>query len=287
MGNGMKTIRDIGKMQEIAESLRLKGKRIGFVPTMGFLHDGHLSLIRRAKEESDVVILSIYVNPTQFSPNEDLDKYPRDLKRDEALAKEAGVDYLFTPSDAMMYPQNYLTYIHVDEITGKLCGKSRPHHFQGVTTICAKLFHIVKPHVAVFGQKDAQQALIIRKMVRDLNFDLEIITAPIVREPDGLAMSSRNTYLSPEERKQALSLKKSLDLASQMIEQGERDAALIQTKMREIINQSPLAKIDYVEIVSQEDLESLPTLQGNVLIALAVYFGKTRLIDNVMLRLGG
>ena len=283
----MKTIRDIGEMQQISEAIRLKGRRIGFVPTMGYLHEGHLSLIRRAREASDAVVLSIYVNPTQFGPNEDLDKYPRDFDRDEALAKNAGADYLFYPSDAMMYPKHYLTYVNVDEITTKLCGRTRPGHFQGVTTICTKLFHIVKPHVAVFGQKDAQQALIIRRMVKDLNFDLEIITAPIVREPDGLAMSSRNTYLSSQERNQALVLKKSLDLASQMIEQGERDAVLIQTKMRELINQSPLAKIDYVEIVSQEDLEPISTPQGDVLIAVAVYFGKTRLIDNVMLRLGG
>jgi pantoate--beta-alanine ligase len=281
----MVIIKTIRKMQAEAERLRLAGKRIGFVPTMGSLHEGHLSLIRMAKRHSDVVVLSIFVNPTQFGPKEDFSKYPRNFDRDEILAKQEGVDIIFYPSDAEMYPKDYLTYVNVEEMTNTLCGASRPGHFRGVTTVCAKLFHAVKPHVAVFGQKDAQQAVVIRKMAKDLNFDLEILVAPIVREPDGLAMSSRNVYLSPEEKADALVLSRSLQMAEQMIRQGERKAAKIIRAIRELIESKKNTKIDYVSIVDPDTLKPLDTVESKALIALAVFIGSTRLIDNSIIQL--
>lgn len=280
----MKTITNARQMQSVARTLRTEGKTIGFVPTMGYLHQGHLSLVALAKEKSNVVVLSIYVNPTQFGPNEDLDKYPRDFERDEALAKEAGVDYIFYPSDQEMYPGPYATYVSVEEMTTRLCGASRPNHFRGVTTICTKLFHIVQPHFAVFGQKDAQQVIVIQRMVHDLNFDMEIVIAPIVRESDGLAMSSRNSYLSPEERRDAVRLHQALQLAQRMISEGETQTSRLTEAMRSHISTSPHATIDYVEIVSLETLEPKEAVGPGTLIALAVYMGKTRLIDNLLIR---
>jgi pantoate--beta-alanine ligase len=278
----MKVIRKIEEMQKIADEYRLADKKIGFVPTMGYLHEGHLSLMEAATEKSDVLAVSIFVNPTQFSPDEDLEEYPRDIERDEKRLAEIGCDVLFYPTEAMMYPSGYKTYVIVEDITQKLCGTSRPTHFRGVTTVVTKLFNIIKPHVAVFGQKDAQQAIVIKKMVKDLNMDIEIVTAPIVREADGLAMSSRNIYLSEAEREDALSLNQSLNMVKQMIENGERDANLLKRKIQEMINVKSHTKIDYVSIVDTNNLEEVENISGEVLIALAVFVGKTRLIDNVM-----
>lgn len=269
-------------MQLQAERWRQEGKLIGLVPTMGYLHEGHLSLIRIARQRADVVVTSIFVNPTQFAPHEDYARYPRDLPRDMALAAQAGCDVMFHPTVAEMYPEGHLTYVEVEKITGVLCGRSRPTHFRGVTTVVAKLFNIVKPHIAVFGQKDAQQALVVRRMAQDLNFDLEIVVAPIVREADGLAMSSRNFYLSPEERKQAVVLYKALQRASELVAAGERSAGRLREEMRAVIETAPAARIDYLAIVDAGTLEELEQLRGQVLIALAVFIGTTRLIDNTV-----
>ncbi|MCD6166401.1 pantoate--beta-alanine ligase [candidate division KSB1 bacterium] len=279
----MQVITKIREMQQTAERLRRDGKIIGFVPTMGYLHEGHLSLLRIARQKSDVTVMSIFVNPTQFGPNEDFDRYPRDFARDEKLAEANGCDIVFYPSIEEMYPQPYLTYVNVEKITTGLCGASRPGFFRGVTTVVTKLFNIVKPHLAVFGQKDAQQAIVVRQMVRDLNFDLEIVIAPIVREPDGLAMSSRNTYLSESERKEAVVLYKALMHAKKLIEAGERDAEFLKREMSKIINSAPSARIDYVAIVDAYQLRELLKLEGEVLIALAVWIGNTRLIDNLII----
>jgi len=272
----------IEEMQNSANRLRAAGKKIGFVPTMGFLHQGHLSLLEEAKTRSDIVVMSIYVNPTQFAPNEDFEAYPRDTERDCKLASQHGCDIVFIPESDQIYPEPYLTYVEVEKMTRILCGASRPAHFRGVTTIVAKLFNIVKPQLAVFGQKDYQQALVIQQMTRDLNFDVEIVIAPIVRESDGLAMSSRNSYLSPDERQQALVLNRSLLMAKQEILSGERDAESLKRKIRANIRQKPAAEIDYVEIVDARNLDPVKDIQHNVLIALAAKFGKTRLIDNII-----
>jgi pantoate--beta-alanine ligase len=279
----MKVITGIKEMQFEAENLRREGRWIGFVPTMGYLHEGHLSLIRAARRDADVVVVSIYVNPAQFSPEEDLEKYPRDFQRDENLARDAGADILFYPSDAEIYPSGYQTWITVEELTRGLCGASRPTHFRGVTTICAKLFNIVKPNFAVFGQKDAQQAIVIRRMVRDLNMDMEIVVEPIVRESDGLAMSSRNRYLSPEERADALVLYHSLQAAEAMIGEGEGDPAAVKKKITESIREKKSVRIDYIEITDAETLTPLRVIDRPVLIALAAFVGSTRLIDNVII----
>ncbi len=283
----MRIISKVKEMQKVADELRKEGKIIGVVPTMGYLHEGHLSLIRLAKEKSDVVITTIFVNPLQFAPNEDYDRYPRDFERDVKLAQSAGCDIIFHPSVEEIYPQNFLTYVEVDKLTKVLEGEFRPTHFRGVTTVVAKLFNITKPHIAVFGQKDAQQALIIKQMVRDLNFDIEIIVAPIVREPDGLAMSSRNVYLSDSERKDATVLYESLKLAEKLIENGERNSKNIILKMEELIKSKPTAKIDYIAIVEPETLEKVETLSEGkeYLIALAVRIGSTRLIDNTIVKI--
>ena len=281
----MKTVRTIPQMQTLAENLRREGKRIGFVPTMGYLHEGHLSLMRLARPKCDILVVSIFVNPTQFGPNEDFEQYPRDMQRDERLCQQEQVDVIFYPDVNEMYHPDHLTFVTVEQLSQTMCGISRPSHFRGVATVVSKLFNIVKPHFAVFGQKDYQQALIIRRMVRDLNFDLEIITAPIVREADGLAMSSRNTYLSPEERKQAVVLYQSLRLAQQLAEQGERNANAIYRKIESLITSKPLAKIDYIAIVDGETLQPVRELTDNTLVALAVKFGNTRLIDNMVIRL--
>jgi pantoate--beta-alanine ligase len=283
----MRIITEVKEMQKVADELRKEGKIIGVVPTMGYLHEGHLSLIRIAKEKSDVVITTIFVNPLQFAPHEDYDKYPRDFERDVKLAQSAGCDIIFHPSVEEMYPENFLTYVEVEKITKVLEGEFRPTHFRGVTTVVAKLFNITKPHIAVFGQKDAQQALIIKQMVRDLNFDIEIIVAPIVRESDGLAMSSRNVYLSEPERKDATVLYQSLKLAERLINEGERNPQNIISQMEELIKSKPTAKIDYIAIVNPNTLERVEKLEENkeYLIAIAVRIGSTRLIDNTIVKI--
>ncbi len=280
----IKIISSIREMQWTSEELRLQGKRIGVVPTMGYLHEGHLSLIRIAKEKTDVVITTVFVNPTQFGPTEDFNQYPRNFERDRKLAESAGCDIIFHPETKEMYSKDYLTFLEVEKLSNILEGKFRPTHFRGVTTIVAKLFHITKPHVAVFGQKDAQQAIIVKQMVRDLNFDLEIVVAPIVREADGLAMSSRNVCLSPEERKDALVLSQSLKLAEAMICNGEREVKKIVDEMTKLITSKRTAQIDYIAVVDAERLSDIQRLEKgqHILIALEVRIGKTRLIDNML-----
>ncbi len=275
----MKIIKSIKEMKSFSV-----GRDIGFVPTMGFLHDGHMSLIKKAREENDIVVVSIYVNPTQFAPNEDLDSYPRNFKADEKLCEQEGVDVIFFPSNEEMYPEGYSTDIEVKEITEKLCGKSRPTHFAGVTTIVAKLFDIIKPVKAYFGQKDYQQSLVIRKMVKDLNINVEIIVCPIVREGDGLAMSSRNKYLSVDERKEATVLFESLQMAKKEFESGNNSVKDVKEKIISMINNKKHAKIDYVEILDKDNLEDIDKIVSDkTVIALAVKFDKARLIDNTLL----
>ncbi len=281
----LKIISSVREMQRIADELRLQGKRIGVVPTMGYLHDGHLSLLRLARGKSDAVILTIFVNPTQFAPGEDFEKYPRDLERDRRLAEEAGVDILFAPERAEMYGERYFTFVEVEKLSSILEGKYRPTHFRGVTTAVAKLFNITKPHIAVFGQKDAQQAIIIMKMVQDLNFDIEIVVAPIVREKDGLAMSSRNVYLKPDEKNDALVLRQSLDLAESMVRDGERDTKRIVERMEKLIKSKKTAQLDYVAIADSDSLTEVQKIESGrkILVAVAARIGNTRLIDNTLI----
>jgi pantoate--beta-alanine ligase len=281
----MKIIKKVSDMRMLIKDLKKNGLTVGFVPTMGYLHDGHLSLVKNSKKENDFTIVSIFVNPTQFGPNEDLESYPRDFSRDSELLESLKVDCVFAPDVKEMYPNNFSTYVVPKDLTDVLCGARRPGHFRGVTTIVSKLFNIIQPDRAYFGQKDAQQFFVLKRMVRDLNFDIELRRIPIVREPDGLAMSSRNIYLTKEERKDAVLLYKSLKLAEEMIERGERDSKKIIFSMRSLISKSPHAKIDYVEIVDTTNLRPLDRISGEVLIALAVYFGKARLIDNTIVRL--
>lgn len=278
----MEIIKEIKRMRDFVRQERQAGRRVGLVPTMGYLHQGHLSLVAAARQAADTVVMSIFVNPLQFGVGEDYEVYPRDLTRDAGLAEAAGVAAIFAPSVAEMYPPGYSTFVEVENLTEGLCGASRPGHFRGVTTVVSKLFNIVQPDVAVFGQKDFQQAVVIQRMVRDLNLPLEIIVAPIVREADGLAMSSRNTYLSPEQRTASLVLYRSLKLAEERIAAGERQAAQLKQTLVDFIGAEPQANIDYVEIVDAESLKPLAELQGRVLIALAVRFGSTRLIDNTV-----
>jgi len=273
----------IREIREIVSQAHAAGKKIGFVPTMGALHDGHFSLIKAAKERCDFIVVSIFVNPTQFGPNEDIDKYPRTFEDDCLGCKALGVDLVFAPSVSQMYPQENITWINVQSLGDSLCGKSRPGHFRGVTTVCAKLFNIVSPDVAFFGQKDAQQALIIKRMVADLNMPLEIIICPIIREPSGLAMSSRNKYLSAEERKQASLIYASLQHAELLIASGLRKSADIKLEMQKMLNIGPEIKIDYISLVDAETLQELETLTGKVLVAIAVKIGTARLIDNVII----
>lgn len=273
-------------IKETKQLIKLKkelGMKVGFVPTMGYLHEGHLSLIEQAKKENDFVVVSIFVNPTQFGQGEDFDRYPRDLERDVQLAEKAGANMIFAPEVREMYPTGYQTYVEVENATKYLCGKSRPGHFRGVTTVVNKLFNIINPDKAYFGQKDAQQTIVIKKMVNDLNMDTEAIVCPIIRESDGLAMSSRNFYLNQEERNQALVLNRSLQIAKDSINKGEKSARVIKEQIIHLINEQPLANIDYVEIVSGETLEEVDEIKGNIFIALAVKFGQTRLIDNIMM----
>lgn len=273
-------------MKATVDELRAQGKSIGFVPTMGYLHAGHLSLVKEARKNNDIVVVSIYVNPAQFAPHEDLETYPRDFERDENLCDKEGTDYIFYPDDQKMYPERYQTYIRVTEIEKKLCGISRPIFFQGIATVCTKLFNIVKPTHAYFGQKDYQQSLIIKQLVKDLNLDLNIVVCPIVREKDGLAMSSRNEYLSENERKEAVCLYEAWNLGKKMIEAGERNSETIKKKMKEHIENYNFPKIDYIEIYNAEDLsefENHTIKEGReIVIALAAMVGKTRLIDNVV-----
>jgi pantoate--beta-alanine ligase len=280
----MLIIRSVSEMQRMALALRANGKRLGCVPTMGYLHAGHLSLVKLARERDNVVIVTLFVNPTQFGPQEDLAKYPRDFERDAALCREAMVDILFAPEAADMYPDDASIFVTEDNLSRGLCGASRPGHFRGVCTVVAKLLNICQPDVAVFGAKDAQQLRVIRRLVRDLNIPVEIVTGPTIREADGLAMSSRNVYLSADERQQALVLKRALDEAARLFGAGERAAAPLKAAMEKIIATAPAAKIDYVAIVDDETLAPVERLEKPVLIALAVFIGKTRLIDNVVLR---
>jgi len=279
----MKIIKTIAEMKKFGAEVRAAGHTLGFVPTMGYLHEGHLTLMRESAKKCDVTIASIFVNPMQFGQGEDYEDYPRDLTRDAALAAEAGVAAIFAPGVAEMYPGWYNTFVEVTGVSEPLCGRSRPGHFRGVTTVVNKLFNIVQPHFAFFGQKDAQQVLVIKKMVDDLNMNVEIVVVPIVREADGLAMSSRNVYLSPDERRAALVLSRSLAEARRMVRQGERDPEVIKAAVSQMITDEPLARIDYVELLALPELAPPGRLQGCNLLAEAVFIGKTRLIDNLVL----
>ena len=277
-------LKTINEVQQFVNEARAAGKKVGLVPTMGYFHQGHLSLMKKAVEECGTVVVSVFVNPLQFGPQEDLAAYPRDLKRDSELAEEVGADAIFAPSDEEMYPAGFNTVVMVGEsLTGKLCGLSRPGHFTGVATVVTKLFNIVRPDRAYFGQKDAQQVQVIKRMVQDLNLGPEIVTVPIVREQDGLAMSSRNVYLNSEERQAATVLYKSLKLAEQQVLNGQRDAAAIKKLVIDKICSEPLAEMDYVEIYSLPDLKEITKIEGRVLLAAAARFGKARLIDNIVL----
>ena len=275
-------------MQRLSIEYKRQGKTVGFVPTMGYLHEGHTSLINIARKHADVVVVSIFVNPIQFGPSEDYDRYPRDIERDKEILEKMGVDVMFYPSVDDMYPKGFTTYVEVKGLSDKLCGRYRPGHFRGVTTVVAKLFNIVMPDVAVFGEKDAQQAIIIKRMVRDLNFPVKIIVGPTVREPDGLAMSSRNEYLTEEERKVAPAIYQSLLLAKSLVEQGERDTSKIIAAMQEFLSKYDRIKVEYIEIVDKEELNPIERLEkGEALIAIAAYLGKARLIDNISVKVGG
>ncbi len=273
------------EMQQTALALRAAGKRIGFVPTMGNLHDGHLSLVRIAKQHSDVVVVSIFVNPTQFGPNEDFAAYPRTFEADRALCEREGVDLVFYPSVPDMYPAGASVSLTENSLSRTLCGAARPGHFDGVCTVVAKLFNLVLPHVAVFGEKDAQQLRVIRRMVRDLRFPVEIVSGPTAREADGLARSSRNQYLTAEQRPQAVCLRRALDEAERLFAAGERDPRKLVAAMRAVVGRAPAAKIDYIEIVDDETLQPLAgPIARPALAALAVWVGTPRLIDNAVLR---
>ena len=277
----MKIVGSVAEVRQQVKAWKKEGKSVGFVPTMGYLHEGHKSLIDRAVAENDVVVVSIFVNPMQFGPTEDLASYPRDLDADAKLCEAAGAALIFHPEPEEMYKDGFCSYVDMNGLTNALCGLSRPVHFRGVCTVVNKLFNIVQPDKAYFGQKDAQQLAVIKRMVIDLNMDIEIVGCPIIREADGLAKSSRNTYLSEESRKQAVILSKSIELAKNMVAEGERDAATIKKAMRELIETMPLATIDYVEIVDGTTMQSIEKLEGDVLCAIAVNIGgESRLIDN-------
>jgi pantoate--beta-alanine ligase len=279
----MNRIAELLIMQHWAETQRLAGRTIALVPTMGFFHSGHLNLMRQAREIADTVVVSLFVNPLQFGAGEDFEKYPRDLERDRQLAEQVGVDVLFTPRYEDLYPEGFQTYVTVERVTRGLCGASRPEHFRGVSTIVCKLFQLVKPSKAIFGLKDYQQVVTIKQMVRDLDMDLEVIGLPTVREADGLAMSSRNVYLSPEERRSALSLSQSLSAAKKSCREGEREAGVILAEVTQILTRHPGNRIDYVQIVHPETLADLETIESRGILALAVWVGRTRLIDNCLL----
>jgi len=281
----MEVAKTIQSVRKLVKKARSEGKKIGFVPTMGALHIGHTSLIERAVEECDFVVVSIFINPTQFGPAEDYDKYPRDLDADLKICEKSGVDVVFAPNVEQMYGTQNLTWVNVEKLTDTLCGRFRPGHFRGVTTICAKLFNIVGADVAYFGQKDAQQALVIKRMVIDLNIPLEIVICPTVREPDGLAVSSRNQYLTDQQRKDAVCIYKSLQKCRQMIDAGVTDTKEIINQMHKVINQVPSIEIEYLSIVNAETLQPIEHITGTILVAIAVKIGKIRLIDNILLDL--
>lgn len=278
----MQIVQDIASLKKIVKEVKKRGLSIGFVPTMGFLHEGHLSLMRAAKTENDFMAISIFVNPLQFGKGEDYEEYPRDLERDQELAASVGCDLIFSPPVKEMYPPGFSTFVEVEKLTEGLCGASRPGHFRGVTTVVTKLFHLVEPDRVYFGQKDAQQAFVLKRMVQDLNFDLEFIILPTVREEDGLAMSSRNKYLNPEERKEATIIFNSLKEAETLIKKGVRDAEAIKKAMAEKISSAKNCVVDYIEIVDTADLRPVRLLKGRCLLAVAVKLGKTRLIDNII-----
>ena len=276
----MKIIQTVNQVRDIVKEWRREGLSIGFVPTMGYLHEGHASLVKKAAEENDRVVVSIFVNPIQFGPSEDLAKYPRDLERDTRIVEEAGGHLIFHPTNEDMYSEGFATYVDVHGITEGLCGAKRPGHFRGVCTVVSKLFNIVLADRAYFGEKDAQQLAVIKTMVRDLNIPVEVVPCPIIREADGLAMSSRNTYLNPEERKAALVLSRSLNIAKQAIAEGERKAAALKSLILGELSKEVLARVDYVEVVDGFSLKEVEELKGSILVAIAVFVGKTRLIDN-------
>lgn len=280
----MQIIRTIKNLRNAINRAKLKDKTIGFVPTMGALHQGHLSLMRQAVKDNDIVVVSIFVNPTQFGPKEDFKKYPRNLKQDARLCRKVGVDIIFYPDIKEMYPDNYKTYVEVYNLSDCLCGKFRPGHFRGVATVVTKLFNIVSPDIAYFGQKDAQQAIIIQKMASDLNMPLKIKIMPTVRDNDGLALSSRNVYLNPEERKDALVLSKALNLAKGLIKASIKDTHKIIARMRKLIAAKKTSKVDYISIVDLDNLKPIKKISDTCLIALAVWVGKTRLIDNIIVK---
>ncbi|MFH1689670.1 MAG: pantoate--beta-alanine ligase [Candidatus Eisenbacteria bacterium] len=279
----MEIIRTVAEMKRLARELRSGGAVVGFVPTMGYLHEGHLTLVRMACELADSVVVSIFVNPTQFGPSEDLDTYPRDLDRDVALLEEAGADIVFVPEAADVYPRGYATVVHVQRLGEKLCGAFRPGHFDGVCTIVAKLFEIVRPNLSVFGQKDGQQVAVIERMVEDLGLDVQIVRGPIVREPDGLAMSSRNSYLSEAERSEAPVLHEALGHARALFDGGETDAEKVLGEVRALIESKQHAEVQYISAVDWKSLDDVRELRAGTMLALAVFFGRTRLIDNLVL----
>lgn len=281
----MKIEGNIEETRKQVKTWKKEGLSIGLVPTMGYLHEGHKSLIEAAKRDNDKVVVSIFVNPIQFGPKEDFASYPRDLQKDAALCESAGVDLIFHPEAEEMYEKDFCTFVDMEGLTGELCGKSRPTHFRGVQTVVSKLFHIIPADRAYFGQKDAQQLAVIRRMVRDLSMDIEIIGCPIIREEDGLAKSSRNTYLDSKERQAALILSKGLQAGKEKIEQGERSGEAVKKVICEKIKEEPMAQIDYVEIVNFDTISPVEKLEGEILCALAVYIGKTRLIDNFIIEL--
>lgn len=282
----MKVVNTINEVRETVKAWRKQGLTVGLVPTMGYLHEGHASLIARASKENDRVVVSDFVNPMQFAPNEDLASYPRDIDRDAKVCEENGADIIFHPTPEEMYHKDFSTFVDITGPSEELCGKSRPIHFRGVCTVVSKLFLIASPDRAYFGQKDAQQLAVIKRMVRDLNFDIEIVGCPIIREADGLAKSSRNTYLSPEERKAAVILHKALEKGKELVLNGEKSAKAVIDTVTQVINSEPLAKIDYVQVVDFPNIKVIEDINGDILTAVAVYIGKTRLIDNFIIENG-
>ncbi|MFC1767722.1 pantoate--beta-alanine ligase [Candidatus Margulisiibacteriota bacterium] len=278
----MKIVKNIKEMQALSKGAHRKGKAIGLVPTMGFLHEGHLSLVREAERRCDLLVVSIFVNPTQFGPGEDFKKYPRNLKRDIKLLSKYGVDVVFCPTAQQVYPEGHKTYVEVKDLPEKLCGKSRPGHFRGVTTVVHKLFNAVMPDTAFFGEKDFQQQVIIKKMVKDVDMGVEVVALPTVKEADGLAMSSRNTYLTPRQRNEAAVLYRSLKFAKVLVRSGQTSAKKIKQAMKKMIRTKPLVKIDYVSICDPETFDEVNKIKERTLIALAAFVGRTRLIDNIV-----